>query len=294
MSLPLRLPTGLAVETTIAGCRAVRAAARASGQRIALVPTMGALHAGHAALIDRARALADWTVVSVFVNPTQFGPGEDLAGYPRDLEGDGALAAAHGADLLFAPSAREMYPSPPLTRVTMRGVTDRFEGEARPGHFDGVLTVVAKLLHIVQPDVAVFGQKDAQQAAAVRLLLGALDFPVVLEVAPTVREADGLACSSRNAYLTAAERPQAAGLYRALARAAELAASGEVDPAELVQAMRSTLAASPALEVEYAAVVNGVTFEPLTALDPGALAIVAARIGRTRLIDNLPLTPHGG
>lgn len=292
MNVSLRLPVGLAVETTIGGCRAALAPWRRPDQRIALVPTMGALHAGHAALIDRARALADATVVSVFVNPTQFGPGEDLAGYPRDLEGDCALAAAHGADLLFAPAVQEMYPGPPLTRVTMRGVTERFEGKARPGHFDGVLTVVTKLFHIIQPDIAVFGQKDAQQAVVVRRLIGALDFPIALDVVPTVREPDGLACSSRNANLTAEERPQAAGLHRALARAAELAARGETDTAALVSAMRTVLAASPALAVEYAAVVDRDRFEPLAALDEHAVAIVAARIGRTRLIDNLPLAPH--
>lgn len=258
------------------------------------MPTMGGLHEGHLSLVDRARAAAEWVVLSVFVNPLQFGPAEDYVGYPRDLERDRELAGARGADLVFAPTPEEMLPAPPLTRVTMREVTEGWEGAARPGHFDGVLTIVAKLFHIVQPDVAVFGQKDAQQAAAVRQMVADLDFPVEILVVPTVREEGGLACSSRNAYLSTDERRRANGLYSALLRARSLAEGGETDPRRIEAAICDALAKEPQIELEYAAVLDPDRFRPIERLDGPAIAAIAARVGRTRLIDNIVLFQEAG
>lgn len=274
---------------TIAGCRAALDAERRAGRSIGLVPTMGYLHEGHLSLVDRAREASDVVVLSIFVNPTQFGPEEDFARYPRDLDRDVALAGERGVDLVFAPSVDEMYPEPQLTTVTMRVVTETYEGAARPGHFDGVLTVVAKLFHIVQPDVAVFGQKDAQQAAAVRRMIADLDFPVRLIVAPTLREADGLAASSRNLYLSPEERREALALSRAVLRAADLVRGGEGDATRIEAAMREELARSPALAVEYSAVVDADRFTPVVEIEGPSVAAVAARVGATRLIDNMPL-----
>jgi len=277
----------------ISDCRAALEGDRREGRRIGYVPTMGFLHQGHMTLVDRARVEADVVVVSIFVNPTQFGPREDYARYPRDLPRDVAMCEERGVDLVFAPSVDEMFPDPTFTRVTMRILTERYEGEARPGHFDGVLTVVAKLFHIVEPDVAVFGQKDAQQAAVVRRMVQDLAFRTEIVVAPTVREEDGLAASSRNAFLSEADRTEARALSRAVLRAAELAEAGERDVARIEEAMRGELAGSPALEVEYAAVVDPARFTPVERLDGAAVAVVAARVGGTRLIDNAPLTSDG-
>jgi len=281
------------VAETIAECRAAVTAARRAGHRIGFVPTMGALHEGHLSLVDRAREAAGFVVLSIFVNPLQFGPKEDFAAYPRDLERDRRLAGERGAALVFAPSVTEMYPSPFVTRVTMREATEEFEGAARPGHFDGVLTVVAKLFLIVQPDVAVFGQKDAQQAAAVRRLVIDLDFPIEIIVASTVREADGLACSSRNGFLSEDERRKARGLHLALTRARELADGGETDARRIEAAMREVLARVPALHVEYAAIVDRDHFQPVERIEGPAVAAVAARVGKTRLIDNVVLEADG-
>jgi pantoate--beta-alanine ligase len=277
------------VAETVADCRAALAPARRAGRRIGFVPTMGFLHEGHLTLVDRARAEADLVVLSVFVNPIQFGPHEDYARYPRDLPRDLALAEGRGVDLVFTPSVEEMFPEPTFTRVTMRIATERYEGAARPGHFDGVLTVVAKLFHIVQPDVAVFGQKDAQQAAVVRRMAQDLAFPIEVVVAPTVREPDGLAFSSRNVYLSAEERAEALAISRAVAKAAELARGGERDGGALERAMRAELDRSPSLQVEYAAVVDADRFTPVARIAGPAVAVIAARVGRTRLIDNAPL-----
>ena len=279
--------------TTIRECRAWVTTAREGGRRIAFVPTMGALHEGHLSLVDRARAVADRVVLSVFVNPLQFGPAEDYAAYPRDLERDLELAGERDVDLVFAPSRDEMFPAPPLTRVTMRAVTEGLEGAARPGHFDGVLTVVAKLFHVVLPDVAVFGQKDAQQAAAIRRMVADLAFPVEVLVAPTVREESGLACSSRNAYLSDEEREMARGLYRALEQARAAADGGERDPARIEAAMRQVLAGAKGVELEYVAVVDPERFRPIERLDRTAIAAIAARVGGTRLIDNIVLGSDG-
>lgn len=276
---------------SISACRRALESKRAAGNQIGFVPTMGHLHRGHLSLIDRARESADCVVVSVFVNPLQFGPADDFETYPRDLDRDLELCAGRGVDLVFAPEEAEMYAQKPATRVTMRGVTDGLEGAARPGHFDGVLTVVMKLFHIVQPDVAVFGQKDAQQAAAIQRMVSDLAVPVAILVAPTVREEDGLACSSRNVFLSPPERESATRLYAALSDAQELVTTGERDVDQLEAAMHSVLSSDERIRVEYAAVVDGRSFQPLELVVPGALAAVAARIGSTRLIDNAWLMP---
>jgi pantoate--beta-alanine ligase len=281
------------VAETIPQCRAALAADRRGGRRIGFVPTMGSLHEGHLSLVDRARQESDLVVLSIIVNPPQFGPNDDFERYPRDLERDLALAESRGVDVVFAPPLEEMIPEPSLTTVTMRVVTEAYEGTARPGHFEGVLTIVTKLFHIVQPDVAVFGQKDAQQVAAIRRMIADLDFAVRLVVAPTVRDADGLAASSRNIYLSPDERREALALSRAVGRAAELARQGEGDATRLEAAMREELARSPSLAVEYAAVVDAGRFTAVVEVAGPCVAAVAARVGATRLIDNVPLGPDG-
>lgn len=273
--------------TTAAGIRAWAADQRAAGRRIGFVPTMGYLHEGHLRLVDAARAVADAVAMSIFVNPLQFAPTEDLARYPRDLARDRALATARGVDALFIPDVTEMYPPGADTRVAPGPAADRWEGAARPGHFGGVLTVVAKLLHLVGPDVAVFGQKDAQQAALIRRMVRDLDWPVALVVAPTVREADGLALSSRNSYLSAEERAQAVGLSRALRAAHEAWSEGEADAARLEARAREALTAFPGVRPEYIAVAEPDALAPVPVAGAGCLMLVAARVGGTRLIDNV-------
>lgn len=268
------------VVTTIAELRA-----RLAGSRVALVPTMGALHEGHMALVDRARQLADIVVVSIFVNPLQFGPTEDLDRYPRDLEGDVALLAQHGADYVFAPSVAEMYPDgQPQTTVRGGAAAQILEGESRPGHFDGMLTVVSKLLHIARPEVALFGQKDAQQLFLIQQMVRDLDIDVRIEPVEIVREPDGLARSSRNRYLGETERAAAVALHRALAAAA---ASGADGLQAALAAAREVLAQEPLIEVDYLSVVDPSTFQPVADDHRGpARALIAARVGATRLIDN--------
>lgn len=278
------------VARSIEECRGAIAGLRA-GRRVALVPTMGALHEGHLSLVDLARDRAEVVVVSVFVNPTQFGPDEDFDRYPRDLERDVGLLAARGASIVFAPDTRTMYPEPLLTRITMRGITDDLEGAHRPGHFDGVLTIVAKLFHVVEPDVAIFGQKDAQQAAAIRRMVADLDFPIEIVVGPTVREPDGLALSSRNAFLSAPDRREALALHAALGRASALAGQGIDDADRLLDAMREELSRHPEVAVDYVAIVERDSFRPVGRLSGPAVAAVAARVGGTRLIDNVVLEP---
>jgi pantoate--beta-alanine ligase len=277
---------------TVADLRRAVAALRAGGRRVALVPTMGALHEGHLSLIDLARRDDHAVVVSLFVNPAQFGAGEDLSRYPRDERRDAALAAERGADLLFAPGVEEVYPPGFATAVTVAGPGEGLEGAARPGHFAGVATVVAKLLLAARPDRAAFGQKDAQQVAVIRRLARDLHLDdIELVIGPIVREADGLAMSSRNAYLGPEDRRAATALSRGLAAAAALAAAGERDAAVLEAAAREVIGAEPRCALEYAAVVDPGTFAPLGALDRPALLAVAARVGPARLIDNAPL-PH--
>ena len=282
--------------TTVAALRAELARARAEGAvlgggRVAFVPTMGFLHEGHLALVEEARRRADVVVMSIFVNPLQFGANEDLARYPRDPDGDAAKARARGVDLLFLPGAAEMYPREPRVRVVPGDLATRWEGEVRPGHFAGVLTVVAKLFHLVQPDVAIFGQKDAQQVALVRAMVRDLDFPLELVAAPTVREPDGLALSSRNTFLSAEERTRALSLSRALRRVETLWRDGERDARPLEAAGRAVLDDVPGVAVDYFTVADGETLEPVERAPAGALVMVAARVGRTRLIDNVVLGP---
>ena len=277
---------------TVAALRDRLRAERAAGRSIALVPTMGALHAGHEALIAAARP-ADVVVVSLFVNPTQFGEGADLAAYPRDEARDARIAAAAGADVLFAPSVQEVYPDGFVTTVTVGGVAEPLEGAVRgPGHFAGVATVVTKLFNAVGPDVALFGQKDAQQLAVVRRLVLDLGLPVRIEAVPTVREPDGLALSSRNARLDAAARTRAVALSAALREAERTVAAGERDP-EAVRAAALAAMAAHDVEPEYLALVDPDTFLPLPALNGRALVAVAARVGGVRLIDNALITTTG-
>lgn len=263
--------------------------ARRAGRSIGFVPTMGALHAGHLSLVRVARARADVVALSVFVNPLQFGPGEDFASYPRDLGRDTALAEAAGVDVLWAPSADAMYPEPPQVTVAPGPAGDRLEGALRPGHFGGVLTVVAKLFGVVQPDVAVFGRKDVQQAALIRRMVRDLGFPVDVVVAPTAREADGLALSSRNAYLDGAGRAAAAALPRALGRGVEAFRGGERRAAVVADSARRVLEGERGLTVDYVACVGPDDVEPLTTVDGPSVLAAAVRVGRTRLIDNVVL-----
>lgn len=263
------------------------AQARAEGKRIGFVPTMGALHKGHAALVERSVAECDFTVVSVFVNKLQFGAGEDFDKYPRTLEADAALCREVGADLVFAPSHGEMYPFEPRAFVEVEGLTEGLCGRFRPGHFRGVTTVVAKLFHIVGPDVAYFGEKDAQQLYVIRRMVQDLDFPVEIRGVPTVRESDGLAMSSRNTYLSPAERAAAPALYRGLSRARDLAAAGERDAARLIAAVREEIAREPLMREQYVEVVDVDELKPLSTIDGKALVAAAVFVGETRLIDNV-------
>jgi len=281
--------------TTVAAMQAEARRLKAKGQRLALVPTMGALHDGHLALVQEAKKHADHVAVSIFVNPTQFGPNEDFNRYPRDLGGDMQRLETVGCDAVFAPTVEEMYPfgqQDEAVWVTVEGLDDHLDGPMRPGHFRGVTTVVAKLFHACQPDVAVFGQKDAQQLAILRRMTRALLFPVQIVGLATVRDADGLALSSRNRYLTADERAQAPVLHRALQRIEALVAAGERRTSALIEAGRSEIAAAPLARVQYVAVVDAATLAPVEALAPGqkALAALAVHFGTTRLIDNVSLT----
>jgi len=250
---------------------------------------MGALHPGHLSLVGEARGRCDVVVLSVFVNPLQFGPNEDYQRYPRDLERDRALAGQSGVDALFLPTVDMMYPPGSEVRVLPGSAALLWEGAVRPGHFEGVLTVVAKLLHLVQPDVAVFGQKDIQQATLVRQMVRDLDFPVEVAVSPTVREPDGLALSSRNAYLTPEERGQALGLHRALQAADQAWRAGEHRSEGIEAAVRERLQMFPGVTADYIAIVNPETLRPISRVERGTIIAVAGRVGRTRLLDNLIL-----
>jgi len=248
---------------------------------------MGFLHEGHLQLVDRAKQRADRVVLSIFVNPLQFGATEDLAQYPRDLERDRGLAAARGVDCLFVPDTSAMYPTEPLVRVNPGPMADTLEGAARPGHFAGVLTVVAKLFHIVEPDLAVFGRKDFQQATLVRRLAADLDFGLEIDVAPTVRELDGLALSSRNTYLKGDDRRAALALSRALRAVEQAWRSGEADPQALQRRGMQALT-TPGVSPEYLALVDE-QMRPVARVDARTVVVIAARVGTTRLIDNVVL-----
>ena len=254
---------------------------RREGKSIGLVPTMGALHAGHLSLVDASRRENDVVVVSIFVNPIQFGPGEDFTRYPRDYAHDASLLEAAKVDAIYRPATEAMYPPGATTRVRVGDVAEPLEGAVRPGHFEGVATVVTKLFAAVAPDRAYFGQKDAQQAAVVKRLVRDLDLGVDVRVQPIVREPDGLALSSRNVYLSPDERKAAVALSSALRAAADAYAGGERDPDALLAELRRRLEAEPLVQVDYTELVDQATFQK-----PGTLAVVAARVGKTRLIDN--------
>ncbi len=272
---------------TIAELRSHLDSARTAGRRVGFVPTMGFLHDGHASLMRAARVECDVVVTSIFVNPLQFGPSEDLDAYPRDLTGDTALAEANGVDVVFAPSTAEVYPEAILTTVSVREVSAPLEGRTRPTHFDGVATVVAKLFSIVGPCSAYFGEKDFQQLAVVRRLVADLSIPVEVVGCPTVREPDGLAMSSRNAYLTPEERAAAPVVHRALLAGLAAIERGATDPAVVQAAMTHVLAAEPLAELDYAEVVDAASFQVPDPLHGTLRLLVAARFGRARLIDNV-------
>lgn len=269
--------------------RAVVAGARKTARTVGLVPTMGALHEGHASLIRAARQASDFVVVSVFVNPTQFGPNEDFARYPRTLEADRNTCAQAGADVIFAPAVEEIYPGRSITFVEVQELDAVLDGPKRPGHFRGVCTVVLKLFNIVQPDRAHFGAKDFQQARIIRQMVRDLNVAIEIRVEPTVREQDGLAMSSRNRYLSATERARAPAIYRALQTIQARARAGEIDVARLESALAAELASIPEARIDYARIVDADTLQPLARLDRPAVAAVAVFLGTTRLIDNVIL-----
>jgi pantoate--beta-alanine ligase len=259
----------------------------AEGRLVGFVPTMGALHAGHLSLIEAARRGASPVIVSIFVNPKQFGPNEDYAKYPRDLENDGQKLEEDGVDFLFAPPVEEIYPAGFRTSVNVEGLADRLEGKIRPGHFRGVATVVLKLLEIVAPRFAYFGRKDAQQARIIRQVAADLALDSEIVVCPIVREPDGLALSSRNRYLSPAERKAATVLYRALSRARRAIEEGEREAMRITGLMRQELAGEPLAAADYVEIVDADSFEPIMRLTRSCLVLLAARFGNTRLIDNM-------
>lgn len=269
--------------------RSAVARARSSGSRIGFVPTMGFLHEGHLSLVDEAKRRAEFVVMSVFVNPLQFAPTDDLSRYPRDPAGDADKARLRGVNLLFIPGVNEVYPEERRVDVVPRALHTRWEAAVRPGHFAGVLTVVAKLLNMVQPDVTIFGQKDVQQATLVRAMVDDLNFATEVIVAPTARETDGLAMSSRNSYLDGAGRAEASVLSRALFGMRDAFRRGERRAESLIAAGRAVLGEEPMVTIDYLAIADAATLEPIESVTPGSVAMVAARVGRTRLIDNVVL-----
>jgi len=280
-----------AIASSIADLRREVAAARSRQQRIGFVPTMGALHQGHLSLVRAAQADCDYTVVSIYVNPTQFGPQEDFARYPRTLQADLEKLAAVGADLAFCPTDAEVYPAGYSTWVEVTGVSEPLEGKCRPGHFRGVATVVLKLLNMVQPDVAYFGQKDYQQALVIRRMVADLNVPVDIRVCPTVREPDGLAMSSRNTYLSPQGRQKALVLWKSLQLAAELLRAGQRDAQTIVSRMRQVIDTAQDAQIDYVALVDPETLSPVEQITAPVLAALAVKIEGTRLIDNCLLEP---
>jgi pantoate--beta-alanine ligase len=276
---------------SIAEVRSALRPKKLAGKTVGLVPTMGALHEGHLSLVRASRERCDVTVVSIFVNPTQFGEGEDFEAYPRDLDADAALLEGAGVDVIFTPSVAEMYPAGAVTRVDPGTLGTIWCGASRPGHFVGVATVVTKLLSIVGPDVAFFGEKDFQQLQVLRRVVADLDLPVEIVGCPIVREADGLALSSRNRYLTTEQRTHALVLSRALARAAARAADGETDAVSIAEELASTISSEPEVILDYATVADAATLQPIAVLERKGRALVAARVGKARLIDNVALHP---
>jgi pantoate--beta-alanine ligase len=279
------------VVTTVAALRERVSAARGAGHRIGVVPTMGAFHEGHLSLMRRARSECGFVVVTLFVNPTQFGPKEDLSRYPRDFQGDRAGAESTGVDLLFAPPVEEVYPAGFATYVSVERLTSSLCGASRPGHFRGVTTVVAKLFLMVQPDRAYFGEKDYQQLQVIRQMARDLDFPVEIVPCPIYREPDGLAMSSRNRYLSPEQRIAALALSRGLRSAEGRFAAGTRDADALTAAVRSILEAEPLARIDYVELVDAATLEPIERVERDALLAIAAFVGNTRLIDNVVLRP---
>jgi pantoate--beta-alanine ligase len=277
------------IATTIDEIRQAVRAARQSGRTIGLVPTMGALHAGHASLMEIARQSSDFVIVSIFVNPTQFGPNEDFTRYPRMLDKDIELCNAQGVAVVFAPAAAAIFPAGFRTYVEVTELQDVLCGPSRPGHFRGVATVVLKLFNMVQPDVAVFGQKDAQQVRILQQMTVDLDLPVRIIVGAIVREPDGLALSSRNQYLDAEQRRQATALYQSLREVHSRFAAGERSAASLLAALRARIEAAPAARLDYAAIVDAEKLRPVDRIQARALVAVAVWFGSTRLIDNVIL-----
>jgi len=277
------------VLTTIEAMRSASRAAKTAGKRVGFVPTMGALHEGHLSLVRSAKAQCDVVAASIFVNPTQFGPNEDFSKYPRAFERDRELFAKEGVELLFAPAVEEMYPAGAVTYVTVEGISERLCGKSRPGHFRGVTTVVSKLFNIVEPDIAFFGQKDAAQVAIIRRMVRDLDIPVEIAVCPIVREADGLAMSSRNTYLDLQQRKAALVLYRSLQKVKREFESGESNAAKLAEQGRKLFALEPSVRLDYLEIVAPDNLEALDNIESSALVAVAAFLGATRLIDNFIL-----
>ena len=275
--------------TTIEEMRAASRAALRAGKRLGFVPTMGALHEGHLSLVRAARAACDVVASSIFVNPTQFGPNEDLEKYPRSFERDRELLEREGVELLFAPTVEEMYPAGAITWVTVEGLSSKLDGRSRPGHFRGVTTVVAKLFHIVEPDAAFFGQKDAAQVAIIRRMVHDLNLPVEIVPCPIVREPDGLAMSSRNAYLDPQQRNQALTLHRSLEHVRRMVSTGERSAAKLAAAGRAELIKEGGVRLDYFEIVDPDTLDPVEDVSGGALVAVAASVGTTRLIDSILL-----
>jgi len=275
--------------TTIEAMRRASRAAKTAGKRVGFVPTMGALHEGHLSLVRSAKAQCDVVAASIFVNPTQFGPNEDFSKYPRAFERDRELFAKEGVELLFAPAVEEMYPAGAVTYVTVEGMSERLCGKSRPGHFRGVTTVVCKLFNIVEPDIAFFGQKDAAQVAIIRRMVRDLDIPVEIAVCPIVREADGLAMSSRNTYLDLQQRKAALVLYRSLQKVKREFESGESNAAKLAEQGRKLFAQEPSVRLDYLEIVAPDNLEALDNIESSALVAVAAFLGATRLIDNFIL-----
>ena len=276
------------VAKTIKSVRAAIKAARKSGRTIGLVPTMGALHRGHISLIERSSKHGDFVVVSIFVNPTQFGPKEDLAKYPRPLREDLRICEDHGVDVVFVPDAEEMYREEELTWVNVDKISESLCGRFRPGHFRGVATVCAKLFNIVQPDIAYFGQKDAQQLAVIRRMVADLNFPLKIVGCPTVREADGLALSSRNRYLSPQQRKDTTCIYRSLKTAHEMIKVGQTNPKTIASKVRKIITAAESLSsIDYISIVDADTLGDVSRITGKVLIAIAARFGSTRLIDNL-------
>lgn len=272
---------------TIQQLRDAVAGARAEKKTIGFVPTMGDLHAGHLSLVQAASEKCDFVVVSIFVNPTQFGPAEDFDKYPRDLDADSKLCRSAGVDIIFAPEPGEMYPTRSITWVDVDNLTDCLCGASRPGHFRGVTTVCSKLFNIVTPDLAFFGQKDAQQSIVLKRMVADLNMPLQILICPTIREPDGLAVSSRNRYLTAAQRKEAPILYQALKKCRQLIDSGTRDCPRIIEAARQTINQAPGIQIEYINICSTETLTDLDIVTGNVLIAVAARLGATRLIDNL-------